>query len=274
MKASFRLTFVFLALFLPSNASAQNTARIECARNDGYVYLYSSVITLDVRATLQCGEIVQVTGHDGTYLAVRTGKGESGFVPIASATLLKDRTASPAQGQPAAPSRERIAYDSAPSHAPAPVKTPPSGFFLSNNTPVHLKLLKTLSSATARVNEPVALEVLDPVLVDGITVIPKGSKVNATVAVSEPKRRFGHSGRIAFRVTSIQLADNKEVPVRCYQEASGAPSTSSDSVVALSSGKDAALLADTTYIALVDGDFRLNRESFTANPSASPASSQ
>jgi len=270
MKPYFRFALVaFFAFLIPSLASAQNTARIECPRNDGYVYLYSSVITLDVRGTLQCGEIVQVIGRDETYLAVRTGKGQSGFVPMASATLLNDRAASAAPVQPA-PARERIAYDTAPASTPAPMKTSPSSFFLANNTPVRLRLSKTLSSATARVNDPVELEVLDPVLVDGVTVIPKGSKVTAVVAVSDPKRRFGHSGRIAFRVIFVQLANNQQAPVRCYQEASGAPSNSSDSVVAISTGKDASLLANTNYTALVDGDLRLNRESFTANASTSP----
>ena len=270
MKLSLRFTHALFTLFLPSLASAQNTARIECPRNDGYVYLYSSVISLDVRATLQCGEIVQVIGRDETYLAVRTAKGESGFVPMASAAILKDRAAAAAQ---TAPARERIAYDSAPAPAPAPTKTPLSGFVLANKTPIRLKLLKTLSSATARVNDVVELEVLDPVLVDGVTVISKGSKVTAVVAVSESKRRFGHNGRIAFNLTSVQLANNQQAPVRCYQEASGAPSTASDSVVALSSGKDASLLADTTYTALVDGDLPLNRVSFTASPAASPSPS-
>ncbi len=272
MKPSFRIALAFFALFLPSLVSAQNTARIECARNDGYVYLYSSVVSLDIRTTLQCGEIVQIAGRDGSYLAVRTTKGEVGFVPAASATILKDRAASTAPSQPA-PARERIAYDSAPASAPSPLKTSPSGFFLANNTPIRLKLLKSLSSATAHVNDPVQLEVLDSVLVDGVTVIPKGSKATAVVAVSESKRRFGHSGRIAFRVISVQLADNQQAPVRCYQEASGAPSTSSDSVVALSSGKDASLLADSNFTALVDGDFRLDRDSFASSPSASPAAS-
>ena len=107
--------------------------------------------------------------------------------------------------------------------------------------------------------------------VDGVAVISKGSKATAVVAVSEPRRRFGHNGRVAFNVTSVELANNQQAPVRCYQEASGAPSTSSDSVVALSSGKDASLLADTSYTALIDGDLPLNRDSFSANPSTSPS---
>jgi len=270
MKPFLRFTLLLLAPILPSLASAQHSARIECARNDGYVYLYSSVLTLDVRGTLQCGEIVQVIGRDEAYLAVRNAKGQSGFVPIANATLLNDRAASAAAAQPA-PARERMAYDSAPTPAPAPAKTTVAGFSLANNTPIRLKLLKTVSSATGRVNDPVELVVVDPVIVDGITAIAQGAKATAVVAVSEPKRRFGHSGRIAFRVTSIQLANGEQVPVRCYQETSGGPSTSSDSVVALSSGKEASLPAETTYTALVDGDLRLNRESFAVSPGVSPA---
>jgi hypothetical protein len=46
-------------LFFPAVSRGPNTGRIECARNDGYVYLYSSLTTLDVRATQPCGAIEQ-----------------------------------------------------------------------------------------------------------------------------------------------------------------------------------------------------------------------
>jgi len=35
-------------LVSPSPRWAQNTGRIDCPRNDGYVYLYSSIVTMDV----------------------------------------------------------------------------------------------------------------------------------------------------------------------------------------------------------------------------------
>lgn len=85
------LSAVLFCLLSPSPGRSQNTGRIECARNDGYVYLYSSVITLDVRATLQCAEIVQILGRDGTYFSVRDVKGDTGFVPMASIVVLKDQ---------------------------------------------------------------------------------------------------------------------------------------------------------------------------------------
>src|ERR1700739_141209 len=77
-------------MFFPAPGKAQTTGRIECARNDDYVYLYSSVTTLDVRTTLQCNEIVRITGRYERYFAVRTDKGEIRYVPLAVMVALKD----------------------------------------------------------------------------------------------------------------------------------------------------------------------------------------
>jgi hypothetical protein len=77
--------------FFPAVGSAQNTGRVECPRDDGYVYLYSSMTTLEVRASLQCGAIVQVTGRYNTYYGVRTARNEVGYVPLASIVVLKDQ---------------------------------------------------------------------------------------------------------------------------------------------------------------------------------------
>src|SRR5437879_10999027 len=80
--------FFFLS---PVSLRAQSVGQVECPRGGGYVYLYSSMITLDVRTTLQCGEQVQITGRYDVYFGVRTTKGELGYVPVDSLLLLKDR---------------------------------------------------------------------------------------------------------------------------------------------------------------------------------------
>jgi len=54
--------------------------------------------TLEVRMTLQCGEVVRVTGRSDDYYSVRTAAGEAGFVPRTSISLLKDQ---PGTGLPA-----------------------------------------------------------------------------------------------------------------------------------------------------------------------------
>src|SRR6267154_3516475 len=264
-----------LCLLFSLPAHAQNTGRIDCARDGGYVYLYSSMTTLEVRMTLQCGDVVRITGRSDDYYSVRTASGEAGFVPRTSVFLLKDQ---PGTGLPAPtakqPTRERTHYDDPRSAPAAPAQKGPTAFTLANNTPIRLKLNNTISSATAHVGDAVELEVVEDVIVDGVTVLPAGWKVNGAIAEAEPKKRFGHGGKLAFSITSMTLADGEQVKVRCYQEASGSSNTSADAVLPLSSGKDVTIPKDVEFTALVDGEVRLKREGFEhpkSSPSASPA---
>ena len=266
-------------LMSPLLSRAQNTGRIECPRNDGYVYLYSSMATMEVRGTLQCGDVVQIAGRYDNYYSVRSAKGDTGYVPVASIVVLKDQ---PGSGLPAPtsepPARERTPYDARPRemHAPAPPSV--AGFTLLNDTPMHVKLTKAISSATAHTGDVVEFEVLEDVLVEGVPVLTKGSMASGVIAQAEPKKRFGRGGRLAFSITSVRLADGEKATVRCYQEVSGSSNTSSaDAVVPFASGKDATVPQDTKFTALVDGDVPLKRESFAAAkdvsgaPAASPA---
>jgi hypothetical protein len=261
-------------LVSPSLGKAQNTGRIDCPRDDGYVYLYSSIVTMDVRATLQCNEVVQITGRYDNYYSVRNAKGNTGYVPVASIVVLKDQ---PGTGLPAPtsepPARERTPYDARPreTHAPAPV----AGFTLLNDTPVHVKLTKTISSATAHAGDALEFEVLDDLLLQGVAVLTKGSIASGVISQAEPKKRFGRGGWLVFSITSVRLVDGEKATVRCYREISGSSNTSSgDAVVPLASGKDATVPQGTKFTALIDGDFPLKRESFvtpkdvTAPPAA------
>ncbi len=272
------LTFcgaVVLCLLFSFPAGAQSTGRIDCARDGGYVYLYTSMITLEVRMTLQCGEVVRVTGRSDDYFSVRTAAGEAGFVPRTNIVLLKDQ---PGTGLPAPAAkpltRERTHYDQPGSDVTPSAHKGAVAFSLANNTPIRVKLNKAISSVTAHVGDPVELEVVEDVIVDGVTVLPAGAKVSGAIAEAETKKRFGHGGKLAFSITSMTLADGEQIKVRCYQEASGTSNTSADAVLPLNSGKDVTIPKDVEFTALVDGEARLNRESFEhpkSAPSASPA---
>src|SRR5713226_4933844 len=117
MRLSARFLVLVFAVAMPAMAGAQSVGQVECPRSGGYVYLYSSMITMDVRATLQCGEQVQITGRYDLYFGVRTAKGEIGYVPVESLLLLKDKPGAKApQPKIVQPTRERTPYD-------APVKS-------------------------------------------------------------------------------------------------------------------------------------------------------
>jgi hypothetical protein len=264
-----------VCILLPSVANAQNTGRIECARSDDYVFLYSSMTTLQVRSNLQCGEIVYITLRYEFYYGVRTAKGDTGFVPEASLVVIKDQAGTGLPAPAAEGSRERLHYDR-PREAANPARAAP-GFTLAKNTPVRVKLVKSISSATAHVGDAVELEVLEDVLVQGVVVLPKGSKESGVIAEADPKKRFGHGGKLAFSVTSLRLANGEQAPLRTYEEASGGAGTSS----AVLASKEASMQQNAEFTLLVDADVHLKRETFedraddsktgANNPDAAPA---
>jgi hypothetical protein len=269
------LSFAVLSLLLPTRGSAQSVGRIECPRTGGFVYLYSSMTTLDVRTTLQCGEQVQITGRYDQYFGVRTAKGEIGYVPQASIGLLKDTTGPRAPLQVPAPvTRERTPYDAPGSTAPAAAAaSAASGFVLRNGTQIRLQLRQTISSATAKVGDHVEMEVVEDVIVDGLCIVAKSAPAVGTVSEAETKKRLGHNGTLGISLSWVLLADNTKAPIRGYQQAQGATATSSVGIT-LSSGKDVSFVQGTEFTALVDGDVRLNADGFSAARPADAATPQ
>jgi len=254
------------AVALPVTARGQSVGQVECPRSGGYVYLYSSMISMDVRGTLQCGEQVQITGRYDTYFGVRTAKGEVGYVPLESVLLIKDR---PGANQPKAlpqkPARELTPYDERPAPPPPPIKTVPAGFdlTLANGTPVHLKLGKTISTASAHVGDVVELHAAEEVVVDGVTVIPIGATAVGIVTEVEPKKRLGRGGKLALSINFLRLGNNEKAAVRSFQETSESSSLAGAGV-SQGHGKDIVFAEGSDFTAYVDGDVHLKKETFLA----------
>jgi len=261
-----------LSLLLPTATRAQSVGRVDCARDGGYVYLYSSMTTLDVRTTLQCGEEVQVTGRYDRYFGVRTAKGEIGYVPINSVVLYKDGDKKGPIAPVAPPARERTPYDAAPpppEAAPAP--PPTADLVLHNGVQIRLRLAKTVSSATAKLGDRIDFEVAEDVVIDGVHVVVKGAPAVGTVSEAEAKKRLGHGGTVGITLNSVRLANGGDAAVRGYQETRGSGS-SAGTVLPMVSGKDVAFLQGTEFTALVDGDVHLKREAFVVKPAAANSS--
>jgi hypothetical protein len=229
--------------------------------------------TLDVRTTLQCGEQVQITGRYDRYFGVRSAKGEIGYIPVESLLLLKDKPGAKAPEQKTVqPARERMSYDAPAKPAEvAPVAQPsPSEITLRNGTLIHLKLGKTISSATAHVGDIVDFTVVEEVLVDGLSVIPAGSTAIGLVSEAEPKKRMGHGGKLAFSVNFVHLKGDEKAAVRSFQESTGS-NNSAGAILPLSSGKDVIFPQGSEFTAYVDGDMQLKREDFEAEKNRSSA---
>jgi len=261
-------------LFFPVLTSAQHLGQVTCARRGDYTYLYSSITTMEVLRTLQCGEQVEVAGRYQGFFSVRTANGEAGYIGEGSLVLLKDRPGAKAPlGAAPQAARPRTAYDE-PSPAPPPANPVLAGvdLRLPNNTPIHLKLSKTVSSETAHVGDVVDLVVAEDVVLDGLCVIPGGASAEGVVTEAEPKRRMGKGGKLGLGVKSVHLADNEKARARSFEVSAGTDSAAG-SILPLAHGKDVVFAQGTEITAYIDGNVYLKRASFqpaknTSRPAA------
>jgi hypothetical protein len=263
-----QLAYLVLCLVAPTISKAQGVGQVECARPGDFVYLYSSMTTLDVRATLQCGQQVEVTGRYDQYFGVRTADGHTGYVPIDFLLLLKTAPgAKPVLAPTKETPREKMAYDPPTKKPETPSDAPGSAqiLILLDSTPVRMKLGRTLSSADAQVGDEVDLEVSEDVVVDGFLVIAQGANAVGVVNEAEPKKALGRGGKLGVLVRSVRLANNQEAVLRSGGEAKGSSSTAG-MVIPVMHGKDITFPKGTEFTAYVNGDTRLKRENFHAAP--------
>ncbi len=264
-----------LCLLAPALSSAQELGQVACARQGDYVYLYSSMTTFDVRSTLQCGQEVVITGRYDSYFAVRTAKGETGYVPLASLLLIKTTPGEKLALPPTkAPDREKTPYDEPfkPADPPSSAAGAANFLILRDSTPVSMKLEKTLSSSTAQVGDEVNFVVSEDVVVDGFLVIPKGAIALGVINEAEPKKALGRGGKLGVLIRSVRLADDEQAVLRSGGEGKGSGSAAG-MVIPVMHGKDITFPKGMDFVGYVNGDTRLKSVNFHPSKETSGAAS-
>ena len=167
------------------------------------------------------------------------------------------------------------AQSSAPVTPSAP--RPPLDFGLTEDTPVRLKLTRTMSSKDAKLDEKVDFEVLEDVRVKDVVVIKQGGMAIATVTEAQPKRRMGRAGKLNMNIDYVQLVDGEKASLRAVKGGSGGNHTGAmtGAIVASSilffpaapfflfmHGKDITIPKGTEITAYVAGDTPLDPAKF------------
>ncbi len=135
-----------------------------------------------------------------------------------------------------------------------------------DGTPVRLQLGETISSADAHEGQTVPFEVSEPVVLQDLIVIPKGSVALGKVTKSAPKRRFGRSGALEISIDSVRLIDGSRAPLRADAEKGTGPlgggriaaTIAVSPVLVWVKGKDVGFQKGTETTAYVNGDARLD----------------
>jgi hypothetical protein len=269
MKRSATLISLAVCFLFPLTCRAQKLGQIECGRQEGYAYLYSSMATMEISTTLKCGQRVTVLDRSDNFVHVRTDTGDEGFVPLSNVGFLKQGAT---LRTPTAPEKRELTHYDNPARLAAASRPAPSPqeILLRNQTPVHLKLGRELSSATAHVGEEVNFEVTQDVIVGGLTIISKGAPAVGAVTEAEPKKRMGKSGKLNVSVASVLLTNNEKLALRSF--GADQPSDQKSGLgISLVHGKDFIMPKDTEITAYVDGDTHLKAASFAA---AAPSNTQ
>ncbi|NOT60036.1 MAG: PEGA domain-containing protein [Acidobacteria bacterium] len=172
-----------------------------------------------------------------------------------------------------------------PDEAPPPARPqlrltprPNAGFVLVDGTPVKLKLMRNLSSATEQSGATVDFTVLEEVEVDEKVVIKQGALALGTVVEAAPKRRMGRSGKLAVQINAVVLADGSRVELRAVNAAADGSRVNGVATAAavtgmfffpaapfflLIKGKDLTIPQGTFVTAYVNHDHQLDPEKFT-----------
>ncbi len=80
-------------------------------------------------------------------------------------------------------------------------------------TQIHFKLMRTISTASAKAGEHVPAELTAPIVIGGRTVAKAGSPGVVSIRAAEASGRIGGSAKLTFSLSAITLANGREVAV-------------------------------------------------------------
>src|SRR5437588_6278656 len=143
------------------------------------------------------------------------------FTLLLALSLTLQSAAYPQDKKPKEKDKKAGAQTQAPAETTPTAPRPPLAFGLSEDTPVKLKLTRTMSSHDAKVDEKVDFEVVEDVKIGDAVVIQHGGMAIATVTEAQPKRRMGRAGKLNMNIDYVQLVSGEKVPLRAVKGGSG-----------------------------------------------------
>jgi PEGA domain len=209
------------------------------------------------------------------------------YLPLWLALLSLSCASAAQSAAPQAPASSTAQQPAVPEQATQTNFTSQKGFVLEDETPVRLRLNRTISSADAHVGDTVDFETLDDITVNGTLVIPKGGLAFATVTEAQAKRRMARGGKLDMNIDYVKLVSGERATLRAVKDVKGGGHTGvmvggmvATAIVFFPAapfflfmhGKDISIPKGTDITAYVNGDVNLDIAKFQpAAPASEPA---
>ncbi len=167
-------------------------------------------------------------------------------------------------------------------HTSEPPLVRDSKLVLHDGEPVVMRALERATSSDAAVGRELRFEVIKPVKVGDLIVIPEGAIATAKVVGVERPKRMGRGGRLSISIERVQLLDGQFARLRAVvnRRAGGKDEMVSEMagtfaftyglglplmpLFLLKHGNDMAVSPGDRFQAFVDGDVSLNLDTFVA----------
>ena len=100
----------------------------------------------------------------------------------------------------------------------APAQPPPCELKLPAGTSFDIEATYTVSSIDFRPGDYLSFRVLVPVMIDGITLIDKGSLVTGRVVEAKRGGHWGKAGRLSWTIQDVVAIDGTRVPLQAQKD--------------------------------------------------------
>lgn len=190
----------------------------------------------------------------------------------------------------AAPVSQQSATPSAP--AQEGIEAAANPFVLRDGQPVIMRATQPVSSEGATVGQQVQFEVVRPVKLGDLVVIPEHATATGKVLLAKKKGRMGRGGKLAIAIERVQLVTGQTAPLRALASRSGGgqkdmAASMAGTIVAtyglalpfaplflLKHGNEMVVSPGDRFQAFVEGDVALDQTAVSsAQPSPSAAES-
>jgi hypothetical protein len=182
----------------PQPAPAAQSIAVAPLTNDGVLALLDAQLAPEVVvAKIKAADATKFDTSPDALKQLR----DAGAPEIVIASMLPQRDAAP----------ENMHNDA----------TQPASVRIPAGVRVELEMAHTIDSQTTRTNDLVSLRVVNPVVVEGVTVIAVGATATAKVIRAERNGHFGRAGRITWELREVTAVDGTRVPLTAPGHAVG-----------------------------------------------------
>ena len=120
-------------------------------------------------------------------------------------------TPSPDATKPIQPSESAAAIS-------APAQPQPRELKLPAGAPIDIEATYTVSSIDFRPGDYLSFRVLVPVMIDGVTLIDRGSLVTGRVVEAKRSGHWGKAGRLSWTIQDVVAVDGTRVPLQAQKD--------------------------------------------------------